>query len=185
MNETSMPVTGRFVEPDKVVGHFHLRPGDVVADFGAGSGYFLKALGAAVGEEGRIYACEIQKNLIDTLAEVARKAGLINVDTLWCDLEAPEGSKLGVGVLDAAIVINTLFQFDSKAAALSEIHRVLRSGGKLFIVDWSESFSGLGPQPGQVVDANAARALIETAGFVFDRTFDAGDHHYGLAYRKP
>ncbi len=184
MNQTP-PMTGRFVEPDKVVGHFHLRPGDIVADFGAGSGYFLKALAAAVESSGRIYACEIQKSLVEKLGEIARKEQLNNIDTLWCDLEVLQGSKLESEVLDAAILINTLFQMDDKAIALQEISRTLRSGGKLFVVDWSESFNGLGPQPGHVFDESATKALAESAGFVYERSYDAGDHHYGLAFRKP
>ena len=80
---------------------------------------------------------------------------------------------------------NTLFQVENKVNVFKEAWRVLKLDGTLVVIDWSESFGGLGPHPEAVVDEAAARALAETAGFVFERSFDAGDHHYGLAFRKP
>ncbi len=173
----------RFVVPDEVVEHMHVRAGDVVADFGAGSGYFIPTLAAAVGPEGKVYACEIQKQLVDTLGEIARDKGLANVDPLWCDLEAEQGTKLADNTLDVGLLVNTLFQLEEKNTALEELKRVLRPGAKLFVVDWSESFQGLGPTAEHVVTEADARALFETAGFTFERTIESGAHHYGLAFR--
>lgn len=182
---TAPLVTGRFVEPAKVATHFYIKEGDTVADFGAGSGYFMEILAKLVGSEGKVYACEIQKELSVKLGEVARSKGLAQVHPLWCDVEELGGSKVPDGELDVAIMVNTFFQFEEKAVALQEMFRTLRSGGKLFIIDWSESFSGLGPQPDQVVSELDVKAFAEQEGFVFERGFDAGDHHYGLAFRKP
>ena len=184
-SNTSPRMTERFVEPGVVSTHFHLNVGDTVADFGAGSGYFMEVLAELVGKEGVVYACEIQKELSIKLGETARIKGLTQVRPVWCDVEVLEGSKIPDGELDVAILVNTFFQFEEKATALKEIMRTLRSGGKLFIVDWSESFNGLGPQEGNVVSEIEAKALAEQEGFVFDTLFDAGDHHYGLALRKP
>jgi ubiquinone/menaquinone biosynthesis C-methylase UbiE len=181
---SSSLINGRFVEPSVVSSHFHLRPGDVVADFGAGSGYFIETLANLVGPTGRVYACEIQKQLVEKIGDLARSKGLSQVQPLWSDLEVIGGSKIPDGVLDAAIMVNTYFQFDDRAVALAEVLRTLRSGGKFFLIDWSESFGGLGPQPGQVVAARTAEVEGETAGFNLERSFDAGDHHYGLAFRK-
>lgn len=180
--ETGTPL-GRFVDPKKAVTHFHLNEGDAVADFGAGSGYFVRDLAAAVGPDGKVFACEIQKNLTEKIGELARQHNLDQVQVLWSDLEAVGGTKLQDGALDAAIVVNTLFQVEDKSAAIREIKRTLRPGAKLFVIDWSESFGGLGPQPDAVFDEAAARALCEGQGFVLDRSFDAGDHHYGIALR--
>lgn len=182
--ESPLGTIGRFVIPSVVATHFHLRPGDVVADFGAGSGYFIPTLVDLVGPEGRVYACEIQKQLVEKIGDLARRNGWSQVQPLWSDLEDVGGTKVPDGVLDAAVMVNTFFQLDDKAAAVAEALRTLRTGGKLFLIDWSESFGGLGPIPEQVVDAAAAEALFESNGFIMERTFDAGDHHYGLAFRK-
>jgi len=180
----NIPTGGRFVMPDIVTTHFHLNEGDVVADFGAGSGFFLKPLAAAVGETGRVFACEIQKPLVETLGEQARVQNLTNIHPLWCDLEEENGIKIGDGELDSAILVNTLFMIDDKQVAITEMGRTVRKGGKFFVVDWTESFAGIGPQPGSVITAEAAKDLLESNGFVFERDFPTGEHHYGLAFRK-
>ncbi len=180
----NIPIGGRFVMPDVVISHFHLREGDLVADFGAGSGFFLQPLSKMVGDTGRVYACEIQKGLVEKLGELVRLQGLGNVHTLWCDLEEKNGIKIGTSELDAAILVNTLFLLDQKDLAIQEMGRTIRSGGKFFIIDWTESFAGMGPQQERVVTAADTTALLEANGFLFERAFPAGDHHYGLAFRK-
>ena len=175
---------GRFVIPEVVATHFHLKPGERVADLGAGGGFFLKPLSDAVGPEGKVYACEIQKQLVDKLGEFARLSGLSNISPLWCDLEEVGGIKLPNNTLDAAILVNTLFQFELKETALQEIYRVLRPGGVLHIIDWTESFGGLGPQPKDVITQEQATALCEAARFIPEREYPAGEHHYGFAVRK-
>lgn len=175
---------GNFVVPEVVVTQFHLHEGDKVADYGAGAGYFLKSLSTAVGQTGKVYACEIQKQLVEKLGDLARLQGLGNVIPLWCDLEEENGIKVPTGTLDAGILVNTLFQFELKEVALTEIRRTLRPGGVLHVIDWSESFGGLGPQPAAVVTKDAAITLCESRHFAFEREFPAGDHHYGFTMRR-
>ena len=57
----------RFVDPNTVVSHFHIREGDVIADFGAGSGFYIEILARKVGTSGKVYACEIQKELVEKI----------------------------------------------------------------------------------------------------------------------
>lgn len=173
----------QFVVPEKVVTHFHLREGDKVGDFGAGGGFFEKALSRAVGSTGRVYAFEIQKQLVERISEITRIERLKNVEVLWCDIETKEGCKLRDGILDAGLLSNTLFQLDNKAAALDEIRRLLHSGGKLLVIDWSNSFGGMGPRQSDVVSQVNATELVGQHGFQFERTFPAGEYHYGLAFR--
>lgn len=175
---------GGFVIPEVVTSHFLLRSGDLVADFGAGSGAFMAPLAKAVGNTGRVYACEIQKVLVESLGEKARVQRLTNIQTLWCDLEEPNGINIPNGELDAAILVNTLFQIEDKLVSIKEMHRTLRVGGKFFVIDWTESFAGMGPTAGHVVTGVMATNLLESNGFVLEREFPAGEHHYGLAFRK-
>jgi ubiquinone/menaquinone biosynthesis C-methylase UbiE len=110
--------------------------------------------------------------------------GLSNIQPLWCDLEEVGGIKIPSNSLDAGILVNTLFQFELKGEALAEIRRVLRPQGVLHVIDWSESFGGLGPQPKDVVTKEVAIALCETAQFILEREFVTGEHHYGFSVRK-
>jgi precorrin-6B methylase 2 len=76
-----------FVVPEIVVSHFHIKDGDTVADFGAGSGYFLSALSKRT-ENGRVYACEIQKGLVEKISEQARRLGVTLKNQMVLKLKA-------------------------------------------------------------------------------------------------
>ena len=173
----------RFLVPDLVASHFHVRDGDLVGDFGAGTGAFVPILSRKVGSNGRVFACEIQRGLVDKLGSLIRAEHLENVDPLWCDLETPRGIKIADGCLDVAIVVNTLYQLVNREEAIREKRRTLRSGGVIYVVDWSDSFAGIGPHPDCVVCRELAISLFEAAGFILEREYPAGDHHYGLAFR--
>ena len=77
-----------------------------------------------------------------------------------------------------------LFLIEDKEVAITEMLRTLRPGGQFIIVDWTESFAGLGPQPGHVFPLADTVALLESQGCTFEREFPAGDHHYGVAFKK-
>lgn len=177
-------IGAKFVVPEIVASHFHIREGDIIADYGAGSGFFLPALSTRTGATGKIYACEIQKALVEKLSAQAHSQNLGNVFPLWCDLEEENGIKIQTGTVDVAVLINTLFLIEDKNTAVKEMGRVLREGGKFFVIDWTESFAGMGPQAEHVVSPEETKALFESNGFIFEREFESGAHHYGLAFRK-
>jgi len=173
----------KFVMPEVVTSQFHLRPGDKVADFGAGRGFFLEPLAAAVGSDGEVILCEIQKPLVELLSEQVRLKNYSNIKPAWCDLEEVNGIPIQTHTLDVGIMVNTLFQIEDRDTALKEILRTVRPGGKFFVIDWTESIPGLGPTPDHLVPQADCVALFEGAGCVLEREFPAGDHHYGVAFR--
>jgi len=180
----NVPIGGHFVVPEIAITHFHIRAGDLVADFGSGSGFFLPALSKAVGTDGRVFACEIQRPLVEKIGDFIRTEHLSNVQPLWCDLEEEHGIKINSGELDAGILVNTLFMIEDKEIAITEMARTVRSGGKFLVIDWTESFAGMGPQAASVVTAEMATDIFESHGFVLENEFPTGGHHYGLAFRK-
>lgn len=173
----------QFVVPENVATHFHLREGDAVGDFGAGSGFFEKILSRIVGKTGKVYAVEIQKPLVERVAAMVEEEKIENTEVLWCDIETENGCTLEDGILDAGILSNALFQFGNRGAALEEIRRLLRKGGKLLVLDWSDSARGVGPKPETLLPEADAKALIEQHHFRFTRAFPAGEYHYGLAFQ--
>lgn len=179
----SIVVPTRFVQPDVVVSHFHIQPGDVVADIGAGNGYFLPALVAAVGESGLVYACELQKNLVESLGDQARRYPDGTVKPVWGDVESVGGTKIATDSVDRVVLVNMWFLVQDRPVALEEITRILRPGGKVFLIDWSDTLSGLGPRADMLVPESDVVTEFEATGFVVENTFPAGDHHYGLAFR--
>ncbi len=174
-----------FSDPNNILRQCGVSPGSVVGDFGSGSGSYAHEAAALVGPQGVVYAFDIQKDLVTRLArEVEGKKDNI-IHPLWVDLEHHKGTGLAAGVLDLGIAANVIFQIVDKDIFIKEIARVLRPGGRLLVIDWKESFGHMGPHPDHVVRESDARRILTDAGLVFDKTIDAGAHHYGLLFRKP
>lgn len=173
-----------FSDPQHNIEQFMLGEGMHVADLGAGSGAYTLAAGRSVGSEGRVYAVEVQQELLTRIKNSLKAERVYNVEVIWGDLERLGGTRLRDFSMDAAIAGNVLFQLEEKGTFASEINRILKMKGKLLVVDWEGSFGGIGPSPQQVFPKTAARELFEKKGFVFEKEISAGDHHYGMIFRK-
>jgi SAM-dependent methyltransferase len=137
------------------------------------------------GGPGKVYACEVQQELIEELRSQALKAHLsLNIEVLWVNIEKRGGTKLAEGSMDAGIISNVLFQIEDKNSFSQEAGRIIKKDGKILLIDWLESFNHMGPHPDHVVTKEQARSLFERAGFEFVKEIDAGAHHYGMVLRK-
>jgi ubiquinone/menaquinone biosynthesis C-methylase UbiE len=174
-----------FSDPRSNVLQMGLREGMKVADIGAGSGQFSLAAAAAVGVDGRVYAVDIQEDVLKHLKDSAHRAGRRNVDTIWGNIEKTAGTKLRDQSVDAVILSNTLFQLEHKEEAVREIKRILKPGGRLLVVDWAGSYGGMGPSPEHVVSEHDAEELFITGGFYKAKDFRSGPHHYAIVFTAP
>lgn len=173
-----------FSDPKNNIRQLHLTEGMSVADFGSGAGYYVMAASELVGDSGRVYAIDLQQALLQKVKRMMTEKNRENVDILWGDIERIGGTKLGDESVDAVIIANTLFQVEDKSSTAMEIRRVLKEKGKLMVVDWSDSFGGIGPQSGSIVTESSSRKIFTENGFEFDERFDAGEHHYGLIFKR-
>lgn len=173
-----------FTNPEKNVTELGVFDGNIVADLGAGTGAYTEPLARRVGDTGRVYAVEVQKEFLTNIKDLAAKEGFKNVEVIWGDIEHSGGTKIKDASVDAVVLSNVLFQAEDKAGLLSEARRILKMGGKILLVDWRESFNSLGPSRDMVVSVDAARDLCLRAGFSIKKEFDAGDHHYGFVMVK-
>lgn len=155
-----------------------------VADFGSGSGAYVLAIAEALVGSGRVYAIDIQKDLLRRTKNEAEKRGYKNVEILWADLEVPGGSKIADNALELVLISNLLFQIEDKRAAMAEAKRIVRPNGRVAVIDWYESFGGLGPHKDDVVKKEDVLTLARAVELTFVKEFPAGAHHYGLLFRK-
>ncbi|OGI82229.1 hypothetical protein A3I95_00645 [Candidatus Nomurabacteria bacterium RIFCSPLOWO2_02_FULL_44_12] len=169
-----------FTDPVKNLKALGLRENDIVADLGAGTGFYAVAAGRMV-PQGKVYAVDVQKDFLMTIKSKAREANLPNVETLWGDVEKLGGTKIGDEVVDVVIASNILFQVENQERFLEEAKRILKPGGRVLLVDWSDS-SDLRIKT--IIPKDKARALFERKGFAFNRDIDAGAHHYGMILVK-
>jgi ubiquinone/menaquinone biosynthesis C-methylase UbiE len=172
-----------FTDPVKNLKMLHLREAEVVADLGAGTGFYTLAAGEMV-PNGKVYAVEISKDFLEVVKNKVRDAHLKNVHIIWGNIEKLRGTQIGDCIVDAVIVSNVLFQIDDKNDLLEEIKRILKPGGRILLIDWLKE-KGFHSKIKGALSKDEARNLFETKGFLFDREIGAELHHYGMILRKP
>lgn len=107
-------------------------PGTVIADVGAGSGFMAEVFAGLVGEEGRVIAVDINPTMMERLANRAREAGLTHLETRVC----PEDSaNLDPNSVDMVFIADSYHHFGHPAGTMGSIHRALRPGGELVLVE--------------------------------------------------
>lgn len=175
-----------FSNPAKIIADINIFGGQQVADFGAGNGSYTFPLFAKVAANhgGHVFAIDIQEDLLHKIEARAKEENLAGVRIVWGNIETENGSLLRDESIDFVCMANTLFQLEDKKAALTEAKRVLKKGGKLLIIDWSESFGNMGPHDDHVVRQSTAELLCEEVGFIKDKNVPAGEHHYGFITTK-
>ena len=174
-----------FSDPRSNVLQLGLRDGMRVGDLGAGSGHYSIAAAAAVGDSGRVFAVDVQEEVLKHLKDSAHRTGHRNIETVWGNIEKMGGTKLRDKSLDAVILSNTLFQLEQPEVTIKEIQRILKSEGKLLVVDWAGAYGGMGPHPDHVVSEHKAEELFITGGFYKVKDFRAGPHHYAIVFTAP
>ncbi|MBT4349667.1 class I SAM-dependent methyltransferase [bacterium] len=162
-----------------------IQPGQIVADLGAGgAAYFTMQAAKIVGDQGEVYAVDVVKNTLSSIEGKARMAGLYNIKTIWSNLEILGATKIPAETLDHALLINILFQAQKKADILAEAIRLLKPGGRLTIVDWSDTKPSFAPSAEMQVDQNELLSIAEKLNLQLEQQFKAGNYHFGLIFIK-
>lgn len=172
-----------FIDPQKNIEQFGLEKGMMVADLGVGSGFYTISASKKVGEDGRVYAIDVQKNLLEKLQKQAETERIFNIEYIWGDVEKLGGTRLADSSVDAIILSNILFQIENKELLASEIKRILRPNGRVLVVDWSDSFNNMGPTKEMVFNEQQAEDFFINKGFVVVKKIEAGENHYGIIFR--
>lgn len=175
---------GSFSDPKKNINKLNLKLGDTVADFGAGSGHYSMVLSEQVGESGRVYAVDIQKDLLSKIMNTAKAERKNNLELVWADLETKDGTHLQSNLVDAIVISNLLFQVKNKEAVIKEAERILKGAGKVLVVDWSGTTSGVGPTQEMLFTKDNAKKMFSNLGFELVEEIDAGQFHWGIIFRK-
>lgn len=176
-----------FANPQENLEKLGLSPGTIVADLGAGAGDYAFVAAKMVGGmemEGKVYAIDVQKDLLDKIKNEANREHLTNIEIIWGNAEKIGGTKLRDASVDVVIASNIFFQVEDRESFAKEIARILKKTGRLFFIDWSDSFGGIGPKADAVVTEDQAKTFFEKNNFVIERDVPVGSHHYGLVIRK-
>lgn len=158
-------------------------PGMDVADIGAGTGLFTRLFSPQVGAEGKVYAVDISRPFVENILRESREQNLMNIEGV---VNSPGDVMLDAGTIDIAFAVDTYHHFEYPKSMLASIHKALRSGGRLIVIDFRK-------QPGKSSDwvmghvrasKNKVIEEITSAGFVQidDKPFLRAN--YFLEFRK-
>ncbi len=117
---------------DEIFKAMGVRPGAVVADIGAGGGFFTTRLARAVGAEGRVLAVDVDRVSLGRMRQRLEADGISNVETVE---SAHDDPKLAPGTLDAALIVNAYHEMKEHQAMLTKIRAALKPEGRLVIVE--------------------------------------------------
>jgi len=153
--------------PEQIMDHLGIADGSVVADLGAGGGWFTIRLATRVGPNGIVFAQDIQQEMIRAIEKRIEREGLKNVRTV---LGTPQDPQLPSRV-DVVLIVEAYHEMDDPTTLLRNVRRSLKPGGRVAIVEFTRKGHGPGPpmeeriDPEQVIrDAEAAGLRLESRG---------------------
>lgn len=157
-----------------------------VGDFGCGGmGYFSLQAARMVGKNGTVYAVDILKSSLTSVASLAKESNLENLKTIWSNIELYGATKIPEASLDVALVKNVLFQTKKRSDFLKEVVRLVKHGGKIMVVDWKLTGSPLGPIQADRVPPEEVRTIAKSLNLKEDEAFEAGQYHFGFLFSRP
>ncbi len=173
------PARDAWQRPAEVVRFLEVGEGDVVADVGAGTGYFIPYLSEAVGETGKLLAVDIEAALIEHMTTRAAEAGATNVEMI---LAEPDDPKLPEAGVDLVLIVDTWHHINARLDYLDKLARALRPAGRVVVVDFHEGELPVGPPPGHKLSREHVVAEFEEAGWTLDREGDVLPYQYLLVF---
>jgi ubiquinone/menaquinone biosynthesis C-methylase UbiE len=135
--------------------------GSVVADVGAGGGWFTVRLARRVGPNGTVYAQDVQPQMLEAIGRRVQREGYRNVKPVRGEADDP---KLPSGALDAALIVDSYHEFANPVALLSNLAASLKPGGRVGIVNFTKDGGGPGPPMAERVDAQKVIDEASQAG---------------------
>lgn len=175
------PARDAWQKPEVLVGALDLRPGDVVADIGAGTGYFNRHLAEAVGPEGKVIAVDVEPGFVTHMTERAAAEGTPQVEARLGGYDDP---KLADREVDVILLVDTYHHIDDRTDYFRRVAGALRPGGRLIVVDFRDGELPVGPPPGHKIPASKVRAELSQAAWVHAESLDVLPYQYVEVFRR-
>jgi ubiquinone/menaquinone biosynthesis C-methylase UbiE len=169
--------------PDLIMDAMGIADGSVVADIGAGSGWFTIRLARRVGPQGVVYAEDVQQEMITALVRRVGREGFNHVRPVLGTFNDP---KLPSEMLDAALMVDSFHEVDAKnrVMMLANLAKALKPQGRLGIVDFRLDGTGPGPAPEERVSPDVVIEAAQKAGLKLIRQEPFLEFQYFLIFGK-
>lgn len=168
-------------KPDQIMDAMGIADASVVADIGAGSGWFTIRLARRVGPRGLVYAEDVQKEMINAISRRVSREGLTNVRP-W--LGQKNDPRLPPASVDAVLIVDAYHEIENRVAVLSSLARALKPQGRIGVVDFKLDGTGPGPSPEERVSPDVVVKDAEKAGLRLIRQEPFLQFQYFLIFGK-
>lgn len=156
-------------QPDKALDEIGIEPGMVIADIGAGVGYFTLKMAERTGETGKVYGVDIQPGMLEMLEERAAEAGLTNIETVLSDQGDP---KLPANSLDLIFLCDVYHEFRYPQEMARAMHQALKPDGRLVLLEYRGEDPDIPIYPEHKMTVEQVRAELEPEGFVLQEPIE-------------
>src|SRR5262245_59880231 len=181
LSELEAPDRIEWQQAGKIMDVLGIGDASVVADLGAGSGWFTIQLANRVGPNGLVYAEDVQRPMIQAIKIRVDRLGLKNVTTVLGTQTDPRLPK----PVDAVLIVDAYLEMEQPVALLTNLAKFLQPTGRIGIVDFRKDGGGPGPPMEERVDPEAVIRDVEAAGLVLRSRETFLKYQYMLVFEKP
>lgn len=167
--------------PDSALDSIGIKPGMTVADVGAGSGYFTVRLSRRVGPEGKVYAQDIQPDMLRLLRRRLESANYTNVTTV---LGTESDPKLADNSLDLVLMVDVYHEFAQPQLMLAKLRKALKPDGRMVLLEYRKEDPWVPIRPEHKMSVAEAKLEVEDEGFVLERVGKELPRQHILVFRK-
>lgn len=168
--------------PDRVMDHLFIKPGDKIADIGAGTGFFTMHFALRTGKNGMVYASDIDENMVQAIEKRARKDKLSNVRAVLGKTDDP---MIPASAVDLLFICDTYLFIENRVQYLVKIKESLKPGGRLAIISFNTSAEIPGaPPPQRMVSKEIVIKEVKAAGFLVEADYLFLPFQDFLVFRK-
>jgi SAM-dependent methyltransferase len=168
-------------EPDKALDAIGIAKGSTVADIGAGVGYMTWRMAERVGPTGKVYANDIQPEMLRLLRRNMQERKLANVEPVLGAIDDP---KLPPNAVDLVLMVDVYHEFSEPQAMLRRIREALRADGRLVLLEYRGEDPAVPIRPEHKMTVAQVKAELEPEGYRLDRVSEALPRQHILIFKK-
>jgi len=156
-------------QPTRAVEALRLRRGMVVADVGAGSGYYTVRLSRAVGRDGRVVATDVQPGMLDLIRRKLQREKLTNVSLVQGSVDDPN---LPAATFDMILMVDVYHELATPQAFVRKLRTALKPDGRLVLIEFRGEDPAVPIQPLHKMTVAQVRQELDADGFTIERVID-------------
>jgi len=167
--------------PEKALDALGIRAGMVVADVGAGTGYMSLRMARRVGPAGKVYANDLQPEMLEKLRANSQREKLSNVETVQGTEADP---KLPPNTMDLVLLVDVYHEFSQPRAMLNKIRESLKPNGRLVLLEYRKEDPSIPIRPEHKMSVADVKTEVEAEGYKLDQVIEKLPRQHIIIFRK-